>query len=427
MVLGSSYVSLFGRRAGRGAALLAAATAALALALPAWAQSLPVRPILECVVENGPGNYTAHFGHLNENPDPVTIPVGSDNRFTPLPQDRGQTTDFPPGRSPFFPNAAFQVDFNGSNLVWTLRSPDGSTRTSTASSGSTRCPEIPSEPFRQYSICYSAYQQLGAPKPPKLVLQLLQDYFASRRFDFTVTRAVCPALETTYGGDLFPILDAETHLKARTTALSRTEPPQAKFDPRAAANRNLFVDDAFGSHQIDLTREERVLLPAALCHPGSETCPPSPSDLPLDGLATEKHKCFAVTRSRGTPRFPNNVNLIGVDRFQSRVYRVVGPKILCLRTSHNGHDPGAVTDPDALLCHGLRVPRLYCEPGAPPPFSLAACRRDSDCGGAQCIQLPKPVLTPKIPGVQVHSESAPQLVNLLYPQLVCGPATLVTP
>jgi hypothetical protein len=397
------------------------------VAAPAGAQGLPVRPILECVVENGPGNYTAHFGHLNENPDPVTIPVGSDNRFTPLPQDRGQTTTFAPGRSPFFPNAAFQVDFDGSNLVWTLRSPDGSTRTSTASSNSTRCPEIPAEPFRQYSICYSAHTQLGTAKPPKLLLQLLQDRFGSRRFDFTVTRAVCPALETTYGGELFPILDPDTHLEARTTPLSRTDPPQAKFDPRAPAHRNLVVEDVFGSHRIDLTREERVLLPAALCHPDAETCPPDPSGLSLDGLASEKHKCFAVARSSGAPRFPNHVNLIGVDRFQSVVYRVVGPKILCLRTSHNGHDPGAVSEHEALLCHALRVPRLYCEPGAPPPYSLAACRRDSDCGGAQCLPVRKPVLTPPIPGVQVHSEGAPHTVKLLYPQLLCAPATLGTP
>ncbi len=94
----------------------------------ARAQSDPVRPILECVEHLGGGAYRAHFGYLNENAVEVTIPVGSDNRFTPSPQDRGQPTLFSPGRTPYYPNAAFQVDFDGNPLVWTL---DG--RTSTAS------------------------------------------------------------------------------------------------------------------------------------------------------------------------------------------------------------------------------------------------------------------------------------------------------
>jgi len=95
---------------------------------PAGAQSDPVRPILECVEDLGGGSFRAHFGYLNENAVDVTIPIGSDNKFTPSPQDRGQPTVFTPGRTPFFPDSEFQVDFDGSPLVWSL---DG--RTSTAS------------------------------------------------------------------------------------------------------------------------------------------------------------------------------------------------------------------------------------------------------------------------------------------------------
>ncbi|WP_291983732.1 Ig-like domain-containing protein [Luteitalea sp.] len=101
--------------------------------------TLAVRPILECVVELSPTSFVAYFGYLNDNSVAVTIPVGANNRFTPTPEGRGQPTVFQPGRTPFYPNAAFSVPFNGSNLVWTLRGPDNSTRTSTASSGSTRC------------------------------------------------------------------------------------------------------------------------------------------------------------------------------------------------------------------------------------------------------------------------------------------------
>jgi RHS repeat-associated protein len=106
-----------------------------------------VRPILECVVDNGGGSYTAHWGYLSENTAPVTIAVGASNKFTPLPENRGQPTVFQPGRTPYWPNAAFSTPFNGSNLVWTLRGPDGSTRTSTASSSSKRCGSKPLVPI----------------------------------------------------------------------------------------------------------------------------------------------------------------------------------------------------------------------------------------------------------------------------------------
>lgn len=94
-----------------------------------------VRPVLECVVKKSDSSYIAWFGYLNENAVPITIPVGPNNKFTPTPIDRGQTTVFEPGRK----YKVFSVPFNGSNLVWTLKGPDGKTRTSTASRNSARC------------------------------------------------------------------------------------------------------------------------------------------------------------------------------------------------------------------------------------------------------------------------------------------------
>jgi hypothetical protein len=93
-----------------------------------------VRPILECVANNGDGTYTARFGYLNENASVINIPVGAKNKFTPQPENRGQTTDFQPGRV----MVSFEVVFNGSNLVWTLNGPNGQTRTATASSGGSK-------------------------------------------------------------------------------------------------------------------------------------------------------------------------------------------------------------------------------------------------------------------------------------------------
>jgi uncharacterized repeat protein (TIGR01451 family) len=76
----------------------------------------------------------AYFGYNNPNSIPVTIPVGTNNRFSPSPQDRGQPTVFQPGRHV----DVFTVTFTGSNLVWTLNG-----RTSTASANlAVRCADV---------------------------------------------------------------------------------------------------------------------------------------------------------------------------------------------------------------------------------------------------------------------------------------------
>lgn len=103
--------------------------------LTAPSTPMPVRPVLECVAQNTDGTYTAKFGYKNDNSGEVTIPVGANNKFTPTPINRGQTTIFQPGRIRY----AFEVVFNGNNLVWTLKGPDNSGRTSTASRNSARC------------------------------------------------------------------------------------------------------------------------------------------------------------------------------------------------------------------------------------------------------------------------------------------------
>jgi hypothetical protein len=94
---------------------------------------LPVKPILECVVQLGTADFVAYFGYENPNDWTVTIEVGADNRF-PQPANVGQPTSFAPGRSPAYPDAAFGVRFDGA-IVWQL---DG--QTVVASPGSPRCP-----------------------------------------------------------------------------------------------------------------------------------------------------------------------------------------------------------------------------------------------------------------------------------------------
>ncbi len=102
-----------------------------------------LRPILECVVRHSPNSYTAYFGFKNESDQALTIEHGPGNSFSPWPQDRGQPTTFPRGRSPYYPSAAFSVPFNGSSLTWTLRGPGHHTRSVTARSSSPRCQALP--------------------------------------------------------------------------------------------------------------------------------------------------------------------------------------------------------------------------------------------------------------------------------------------
>lgn len=94
-----------------------------------------VRPVLECVADNGNGTYTARFGYQNDNSVAVSIPAGVNNKFSPTPEDRGQTDIFMPGRR----RDVFRVTFTGGNLVWSLKGSDNQNRTSTASPTSAPC------------------------------------------------------------------------------------------------------------------------------------------------------------------------------------------------------------------------------------------------------------------------------------------------
>lgn len=81
-----------------------------------------ITPLLECVIDNGNGTYTAHFGYENPNDETVNIPIGSNNNFTGTGnQNEGQPTSFESGRTDYFPDAEFTVTFDeDSTLVWHL-------------------------------------------------------------------------------------------------------------------------------------------------------------------------------------------------------------------------------------------------------------------------------------------------------------------
>ncbi len=136
--------------------------------------TLAITPVLECVVKVSSGDddhhyaaksrvsdnrrtgdsysYIAYFGYKNANNQLVSIPVGYKNKFTSWPDNRLQPTQFEPGQQHF----VFAVNFNGSNLTWSLKGPDGQTRTVTASKYSTPCepkPPAPSQPVTPVVEC----------------------------------------------------------------------------------------------------------------------------------------------------------------------------------------------------------------------------------------------------------------------------------
>ena len=106
--------------------------------VPPPTPSAAVSPLTECTIDNGNGTFKAYFGYQSANQTSVTIPAGADNGFSPDPADRGQPTSFQTGRTPYWPNAAFNTSFSGSSLVWTLKG-GGQSNSATASADSCPC------------------------------------------------------------------------------------------------------------------------------------------------------------------------------------------------------------------------------------------------------------------------------------------------
>jgi phosphoribosyl-AMP cyclohydrolase len=103
---------------------------------------------VQCVTRNQ-GSYDATFGYENDNATAQTVPVGSDNFFSPPPIDRGQTSTFQPGKV----QSAFTVKGipTGTKLTWTVNS-GGRTDTATATNSSHQCAST--TPPAKVTICH---------------------------------------------------------------------------------------------------------------------------------------------------------------------------------------------------------------------------------------------------------------------------------
>jgi hypothetical protein len=98
-------------------------------------QCRKLSPVLTCVWLNGDGTFAAVFGYSNgSSHDAISIPIGSNNGFSPAPVNRGQPTLFPAETT--VANAL--VITTSGPLTWSL-----SGHSVTATSGSTKCAQNP--------------------------------------------------------------------------------------------------------------------------------------------------------------------------------------------------------------------------------------------------------------------------------------------
>ncbi|HEY8217115.1 MAG TPA: hypothetical protein VIH82_08270 [Acidimicrobiia bacterium] len=114
-------------------ALLAALALGSAVAPAAGAAVLPK---LECVYKYSDTSYYAVWGYENTGTSTVEIAVGTNNRFDPTPEGRGQPTRFEVGRK----TNVFYVGFDGSNLAWVI---NGTAVTANKSSTSCNTSSVP--------------------------------------------------------------------------------------------------------------------------------------------------------------------------------------------------------------------------------------------------------------------------------------------
>ena len=121
-------------RRGRARVTRAALVALIAvvgwLALPGTASARgTVVPLLDCVVVDRNGSWTAVFGYENTSSSPVRIPTGARNKVTPVTHGTPQPTTFQPGTH----RGAFTITVpRGAGPMWHLDGTNLAARLGTA-------------------------------------------------------------------------------------------------------------------------------------------------------------------------------------------------------------------------------------------------------------------------------------------------------
>jgi hypothetical protein len=80
-----------------------------------------IQPVFEGWEKNADGSFSMLFGYLNRNYEETPfIPVGSNNAFSPGPEDRGQPTHFYTRRQSYVFRVNVPADWGQKDLVWTV-------------------------------------------------------------------------------------------------------------------------------------------------------------------------------------------------------------------------------------------------------------------------------------------------------------------
>lgn len=102
-----------------GAALLL--TFGSARAQLSYSKGQSISPAYEGFEVNPDGSYELLFGYMNRNwEEELDIPIGTENYFSPGPEDQGQPTHFLPRRNRFTFKVHAPADFGEQELVWTI-------------------------------------------------------------------------------------------------------------------------------------------------------------------------------------------------------------------------------------------------------------------------------------------------------------------
>ena len=89
-----------------------------------YRQQPGIFPVFDGWEASPDGSRLFYFGYMNRHTGEVTVPMGSENGFEPGPVDRGQPTNFLPGRQRHVFTVKVPADFTG-KLVWTVASDAG--------------------------------------------------------------------------------------------------------------------------------------------------------------------------------------------------------------------------------------------------------------------------------------------------------------
>lgn len=150
-----------------------------------WGLVFPPSPLVICILQTGPDQFSALFGYENRVPDVIEVPLGAGNFLEPLPAtpDREPPTIFQPGRV----EHGFWSSLVGTEGAWNL----GGQRAA-ASASSTPCdvdafpePIASPEPRGEH------------PAPPLGRSTRLARYFIDPDFEPTGVRALAQILEPT--------------------------------------------------------------------------------------------------------------------------------------------------------------------------------------------------------------------------------------